>query len=301
MKRPVFAALVWTVSVGCAGADAPAAQHPAELATSIKGSYTDDIVTGEIPMLRRGRRGPLTIEWRGQSSFLITLRNGTRIMTDPIAGDSYKGFAPAAEQADILTISHEHNDHNHRELATGTLRELHGLRALVPNPQQQHQGDFAWQRIDVRIGGVRIRTVGATHGRYHGVKLPGAFSPGDYLGLNSIFVFESQGLRIVHLGDLGEPLSDEQIRAIGRVDILLVPIGDSFTIGPDDAHEVIAQLRPRSLVLPMHYRTEKIAFQVLKSVDEFTDDEPNVRRVGNTAVTFARLPRTPEILVLSHE
>ena len=75
---------------------------------------------------------------------------------------------------------------------------------------------------------------------------------GRNLGKNSIFVFETPSLRLVHLGDLGHLLTDDQIGLIGKADVLMIPVGGYYTISPEDALEVIARISP-SVVIPIHY------------------------------------------------
>jgi L-ascorbate metabolism protein UlaG (beta-lactamase superfamily) len=100
---------------------------------------------------------------------------------------------------------------------------------------------------------------------------------------------------VVHLGDLGHILDDAQVRAIGRVDVLLVPVGGHYTIGPAEAGRVIEQLAPR-IAVPMHFKTEANASWPIGTLDDFLRGRPGVRRVGATFVVSPQtLPGQQEI------
>ena len=121
---------------------------------------------------------------------------------------------------------------------------------------------------------------------------------GSARGKNTVTVVEAEDLRVAHLGDLGHVLVPEQTRAIGALDVVMIPVGGHFTIGPTEADQVIAQLRPR-VVIPMHYKTEFNASWPIGTLDDFLRGKAGVRRVG-TAVTVTRdsLPPEQEIWVL---
>ena len=151
--------------------------------------------------------GKLT--WYGQSCFLLETAAGTRIVMDPIPkGIGYE--LPQGLKADVVTISHEHFDHNNVGFVTGKPRVIHGL-----TPDKK-----GWARVDERFKDVSIRSVGVYHDAERGAAR----------GLDTVFIFEVGGVRIAHLGDLGHVLNDEQLAAIGAVDVLLVPVGGKFTI-----------------------------------------------------------------------
>ena len=112
-----------------------------------------------------------------------------------------------------------------------------------------------------------------------------------------MFVFEVGGLRIAHLGDLGHLLTDQQLSEIGSVDVVLIPVGGFFTIDAAQATKVVDQLKPRLIVMPMHYKTDVLTIKELAPVDAFLAGKTKVRReTGNTitliaAVKAARRPR----------
>jgi L-ascorbate metabolism protein UlaG (beta-lactamase superfamily) len=128
--------------------------------------------------------------------------------------------------------------------------------------------------IDTQINDVRIYDIVCNH-----------FNPRKSSILNSIFVFEFDDLRVAHLGDLGFHLSDEQRAQIGAIDILMIPVGGNYTLSPVEADSIIAQLRPRMIVLPMHFRTEAAPF-LTYTAEEFLKDKRNVRRITSDSFTF---------------
>lgn len=224
----------------------------------------------------------VTLTWLGQSCFVLGTAAGTRVVIDPIP----KGIGydlPAGLRADVVTISHEHPDHNNVALVTGRTRVLRGLTT----------DKKGWTKIDEKVKDVAIRTVGV----YHDDK------QGKERGLNSVFIFEVAGLRIAHLGDLGHLLDDKQLSAIGSVDVVLVPVGGVFTIDAEQATRVIDQLRPRLVVVPMHYRTAVSTISQLAPIDGFLNGKTNVRRLPGNVLPLTAVKTRPaaEIVVLGYK
>ena len=93
-------------------------------------------------------------------------------------------------------------------------------------------------------------------------------------GLDTVFIFEVGGLRIAHLGDLGHTLDDDQLEAIGSVDVLLVPVGGVTTLDAYQATRVIDQLHPRLMIVPMHYKTEALDLFLERKAERPSRDEP---------------------------
>lgn len=121
-------------------------------------------------------------------------------------------------------------------------------------------------------------------------------------GKNTVFVFEMDGLRIVHLGDLGHLLTDEQLKEIGTVDVLMIPVGGVYTINGTEARQVVAQLKPRRYILPMHYGTK--VFDAVLPPDEFLEDQKkeNIKRLVTTnelVVDTNFKPAAPVIVLLN--
>ena len=213
--------------------------------------------------------GKLT--WFGQSCFLLETAAGTRVLMDPF-GKAAGYPLPANLRADVVTISHEHPDHNNVRMSTGAPHVLHGLTA----------DKKGWARIEEKFRDVSIRSVGV----YHDDKRGAAH------GLDTVFIFEVGGLRIAHLGDLGHTLDDEQLEAIGSVDVLLVPVGGATTLDAYQATRVIDELHPRLMIVPMHFKPD--------TLDLFLERKANVRRATSPTVTLTSVKARPatEIVVL---
>jgi L-ascorbate metabolism protein UlaG (beta-lactamase superfamily) len=222
------------------------------------------------------------VSWLGQSCFVLETTAGTRVVMDPIP----KGLGydlPGGLKADVVTISHEHQDHNNVGLLVNKPRILRGLTS----------DKKGWTKIDQKVKEVTIRSVGVYHDDAMGAER----------GLNTVFVFELGGLRIVHLGDLGHLLTDEQLSAIGSVDVLLIPVGGVFTIDGRQATRVVDQLRPRLTVIPMHYKTDVLTIKQLEGVDDFLEGKPNVRRETSNTLALSPVKARPaaEIVVLNYK
>lgn len=225
--------------------------------------------------------GTVRITFYGHAMFTIETPGGVTILTDPNEGIGYR--APSGP-IDVVTVSHDHFDHDKAGLAPGA-RVLRGLG-----------GDKDWVEVDETIGDVRIRTVPTYHDDQQGAER----------GKNAVFVFQVGDLTIVHAGDLGHPdipfESLPDLEAAFRPDVLLLPVGGHFTIGPREADQVIAALRPR-IVIPMHYRTDALprfsGAENLATLEEFLAGKAEVRRPGGSVLEVGpELPAGPVIVVL---
>jgi L-ascorbate metabolism protein UlaG (beta-lactamase superfamily) len=227
--------------------------------------------------------GEVRITYYGHSMFTIETPGGLTILTDPNADMGYR--APSAE-IDLVTISHEHFDHNKTEVAADA-RVLRGLT---------DSGD--WAEIDETIGDVRIRTASSFHDDAEGADR----------GRNTIFVFTVDDLlTIVHAGDLGHDPSSrasEEPELLGKImdaDVLLLPVGGHTTIGPAEADAIIEELRP-TLVIPMHYRTEFLKdfpdADQFAAVDDFTLGKTNVLRPRQNSVRVVPGPQEPTAIMV---
>ena len=218
----------------------------------------------------------VSIRYIGHSCFLITTSEGVQILTDPV---EFKGYHfPEGIKPDIVTVSHNHIDHNRVDVVGGNPDIIYGC---LSNKKVEP--------IDLVFKNVRIFTVPSYH------------DPGKH-GVNAIFIFDFDDIRIVHLGDLGMTLSDDQISAIGNVDFLMIPVGGQFTITVPEANQVVEQLKIRRAVFPMHYKTE--AFTDLPySVDVFLQKKHNVKRINGNEVKFNLKikPANTEIYVLDYK
>jgi L-ascorbate metabolism protein UlaG (beta-lactamase superfamily) len=224
--------------------------------------------------------GKLT--WLGQSCFLLETAAGTRIVMDPLPKGL--GYAlPGGLKADAVTISHEHADHNNLGLLTNKPKILRGLTA----------DKKGWTKIDEKVKEVSVRSIGVYHDGNRGAER----------GINTVFVFEVAGMRLVHLGDLGHELTDDQLSDIGAVDVVLIPVGGATTLDAHLATRVIDQLHPRVMVIPMHYKTDAATDKDLAAVDSFLAGKPNVRRESGNTIPLTPLKGRPgtEVVVLGYK
>ena len=172
----------------------------------------------------------MILTWYGHACFLAETAAGS-VVFDPYAPGSVPGLTLPPLRADAVVCSHGHRDHAHAAGVT--------LSGRKP--------DFT------------IRAIPSFHDD----------RSGTLRGENRIHVLEADGLRLVHMGDLGHMLSEEQLAAVGKPDVLLIPVGGHYTIGPAEAEKLVRALRPR-LTIPMHYRGEGFGYDVIGPVEDFT-------------------------------
>ncbi len=186
----------------------------------------------------------MKIQWLGHASFLITLASGKKIITDPF--DAKVGYPIPGLHAGIVTVSHQHFDHNAVENVPG--------RPVIVQEEGLHS-----------LGEIKITGIPSYHDTVKG----------NQRGKNIIFTIEAEGLRICHLGDLGHVLNPGQVEQIGEVDVLLIPVGGYFTIDAGTAVKVVEQLKPK-IAVPMHYKTSCVSLPINK-VDDFLSHYPEYR------------------------
>ena len=208
-----------------------------------------------------------SIQYYGHNFFQITTRQGTQIVTDPMVPGRYP--TPYVSPH-VVTVGREHPNHNYVQLAQGHPIILRGLA--------DHGAE--WRRINILVREVSISNVPIYQNGVAGA-LKGA-----------AFIFNFGTLCIIHLGDLSHTLTSEQLQQIGQVDVALVPIDGTYTMGPEVAREVLQQLKPK-LAIPMHHRDN------LALVEAFGRGL-SMRHLNSDTllVSKAALPASTEIVVL---
>jgi len=211
----------------------------------------------------------MKVKWLGHACFLITSKDGTRVITDPYAVGGGINYSPITESADVVVVSHDHGDHSN-------VSTVQGKPEVVKN------------------SGTKI----AKNIQFKGIATYHDASQGQQRGPNTVFYFTIDDIKLCHLGDLGHVLSPEQVTEIGAVDILFVPVGGFFTIDAPVASQVCDQLKPK-LVIPMHFKTPKCAYPIA-DVEDFLKGKRNVSRVGGSEVDLEqdKLPTATEIILL---
>lgn len=208
----------------------------------------------------------------GHSSFKLRGKTVT-VVTDPYDAAIVGLKFPKHTTADIVTVSHEHGDHN----AVGVIE---GVPYVVRGP-----GEY-------EIKGVGIVGISVYHDN----------DKGQERGKNTIYRIELDGLSIVHLGDLGHKLTSEQVDSLDGVDILLVPTGGFYTIDESQAVQVVHDIAP-SIVIPMHYGRPDLnpkGFEKLSPVSAFLKEMGNegIAPTPKLSVTKEKLPEEMQVVVL---
>jgi len=209
----------------------------------------------------------MKVKWLGHACFMITSDAGIKIITDPYERSGDLTYGEIKESADIVTVSHEHFDHNNVSAVRGNPEIARGTK---------------------KAKGIEFRGIATYHDD----------TGGKLRGNNTIFCFEVDGISVCHLGDLGHQLSDRQVAELGKVDILLIPVGGFYTIDAKVASEVCNRLTP-GVIIPMHYKTDKCGLPIA-GVDEFLQGKKDVSRLDTSEVEFkqGQLPDTTQIMVL---
>jgi len=183
----------------------------------------------------------MQINWKGQSCFQISASQGkgsqVNIVIDPYSEST--GLKVPKLEADILLVSHDHDDHNNIKAVTGNPFLITG------------SGEY-----DIKE--VFVQGIPSFHDAVSGKEK----------GQNTIYTIEAEDLKICHLGDLGQKeLTSEQVEKIGGVDILMIPIGGNYTLSAKEAVKIMSQIEP-SIIIPMHYHLPKIKIK-LDGLEDF--------------------------------
>jgi L-ascorbate metabolism protein UlaG (beta-lactamase superfamily) len=202
-----------------------------------------------------GKEKAVKLRWFGQSFFQLETSHGIQVVFDPHA---IAAFGRTQVKADYVLISHPHNDHSQVEVLEPQPKASDVYRGVVePKPGKQE-----WKEVNEKRGQITFRNVATYHDPMHGIQR----------GKNSVWIVEADGLVFCHLGDLGHELTPEQIKAIGKVDVLMIPVGGIYTLNGEQAQKVaFEQIKPRLYVIPMHYGVP--GFDDLLGPDEFFEGQ----------------------------
>lgn len=211
----------------------------------------------------------ITIIWHGHACFEI--KNHVTVVVDPHDGTSI-GIKPPSAKADLVLISHKHFDH-----ANGLTFVKKNGTIIIDKP-----GNY-------EVKGVKVLGIPTYHDESKGTKR----------GLNTVYLLDFDGVRFCHLGDLGHVLSEDQARILRPVDVLMIPVGGTFTIDARQADEVMNLLSPK-IAIPMHYKTPGLNLPIA-GVESFIVGKMNVERVQSNTYKVSKetLPERLKIVVLS--
>jgi len=233
----------------------------------------------------QGAKGQVQITWHGQSFFEVKSTKGTNIVLDPHNIAEYGRVLGV--KADAVLMSHLHNDHTQIDVIQNIkdkgVRIIPGLNGFGPRT--------TWNPVDEQIKDVHIRSLGVYHDNEEGLKH----------GKNTVFILEMDGWRIVFLGDLGHALSAAQLKFLGKVDVLMIPVGGVYTLNGSEAKAVVDQIKPKEYILPMHYGTA--VYADLLTANEFLENFPKANVAvarDNTLVLNRDKERPRPLVVLLH-
>ena len=212
----------------------------------------------------------MQINYLGHSCFKIKGKNST-LLTDPF--DKFVGFPMPKTKAEIVTISHQHKDHN-------CLDNIEGEPFIIQAPGEYEVGD------------VSVFSLKTFHDDVKGAQR----------GTNVIYNIQMEDISLCHLGDLGHKLNDRQLEKVNGVDVLFVPVGGVFTLGPKQVIEVINQIEP-AIIIPMHYRTsrhDQDKFGKLFSLKDFLAEigAPEAQAQEKLVISKTSLPEESEVIPL---
>lgn len=215
----------------------------------------------------------MDITYLGHASFRLKGKNAV-LVTDPYDLEKAGLKFPKHVAADVVTVSHDHPDHN-------AVHQIEGTPYIIHGP-----GEYEVKGIGV----IGTRTF---HDEEKGAKR----------GKNTIYKIDIDGLSIVHLGDLGHTLSAEEVDALDGVDILMIPVGGYYTIDPAKAVAVINEIEP-SIVIPMHYKREDMTGDMFKEVVTLpvflkAIGKDDVVPQPKLSITKDKLPQEMQVVVLS--
>ncbi len=210
----------------------------------------------------------MEVRWHGHACFEI--KSGITVIIDPHDGRSIGIKAPKAK-ADVVLVTHHHFDHD-------ATRVIKGNFQVIDSPGEYQVQEF------------RIKGITAYHDKELGARR----------GKITMFKLEAEGIRLLHVGDLGHVLSKETVEEIGDIDILFTPVGGVYTVNATEAYENVRLLMPK-IVVPMHYKFDGLTLGIVP-VDDFLRyfKEEDVTYVGNS-IEFSRedLPKNTRVWVFT--
>lgn len=208
----------------------------------------------------------MKIEWLGHASFLIETL-GKTIITDPF--DETIGYQTYNKEVDYATVSHNHFDHNAVHLLKGEPQVINTLEEIQTNE-------------------IIFRGIASYHDSEKGL----------LRGSNIIYKIIAEDINLVHLGDLGHVLDEKTIQEIGKVDILFIPVGGTFTVDAKEALYIVDQLAPK-IIIPMHYDTPHLSFE-LAPVEEFTSSCDIVTKKPYIEISPAAWGADKQVILLDY-
>lgn len=223
----------------------------------------------------------MKLKWYGHASFLVTGSDGVTIITDPYTPET-SGYLPIPDSPDFVMISSDNDSfHCRADLIPGQPTVINALRLA------QNEGTLTEK-------GVVFQAIEAMEALDH------QFHDPDQ---NGMYRFTVDGISVGHMGDIGNPLNEEQMQFFAGVDVLLALAGGHPTIALDDLFTVIQRTQPK-IVVPMHFRTLRYKPRNTFWIQSFLNyfDPTDVDFACDTEVVIAKdsLPEKTRVLILTH-
>lgn len=216
----------------------------------------------------------MDIYWLGHACIKLKGKNAT-VLIDPYDPEMTGLKLPKDMSADMILVTHDHQDHNFTSVTTGTAEQ----KPMVFSEPGEYE-----------VAGAVALGIASFHDDTNGSER----------GVNTIFQLMFDRLNLVHLGDLGQhELTETQIAQIGEVDILFIPVGGKYTIDSKAAANIISQLEPK-IIIPIHYKIEGLKFE-LDGVENFLKEmgAEGVIAKPKLSITKDKLPEEPQVIVLA--
>jgi L-ascorbate metabolism protein UlaG (beta-lactamase superfamily) len=212
----------------------------------------------------------MDITWMGQSCFKIKGKSSS-VIIDPFDPTKMGLKLPKDLSAELLLITHGHEDHNN-------IAAVSGDPVVIEGP-----GEY-------EVAGISVKGIHSYHDKQEGAER----------GVNTIYSITVDGVNILHLGDLGHPLTEEQSGEIDTsTDILMIPVGGNYTIDAEEAAKVVAALEPK-VIIPMHYKLPESSADIAP-VDGFLKEmgAENIEPVAKLSITKDKLPEETQVVLIS--
>jgi len=251
------------------------------------------ILMASISQIGTSASTDVQVTWYGLACFMVTLPNGGKVLLDPFAENM--PYKLPSGQVDVVVATHRHFDHNNIDVVESDLVMIGGEKELEVRFDGSIKKLSLPTELTASIKGeeVPFKAVLTYHDKKQGAER----------GLNTVIKFKADGLTFCHLGDLGHLLTEEQLKQIGGVDALFIPVGGNFTIDASEATEAVKQIKPK-VVFPMHYKTDVLNFPI-KGVDEFLKGKSRVEKIDSHTVSLnaekvKSLKGEPRVIVLKY-
>ncbi|MEM9787528.1 MAG: MBL fold metallo-hydrolase [Pseudomonadota bacterium] len=224
----------------------------------------------------------MDIRWYGHASFGLRPEKGPKIITDPYTPDLV-GYAPIPDATDLVVMSSADDDgHCREDLVPGQHEVLNALDVVAEGGRKT-------------VAGINFTAMGAMEWEHHPYH--------DVPGQNAMYRFELDGIKIAHMGDVGNRLTPEQMAFYEDVDVLLALTGAALTIKLPDLMEMIHRMKPK-LVIPMHYRTltykGRRGAWIADFLVHFHDEQVDYAFGYDAKITKDMIPDETRVLVMDY-